>query len=390
MENGSNNFHLIIVAAGKGERAGGPVPKQYAQLGGRTVLRRTIEAFLPLPALASLRVVIAADHHSLYAQATDGLDLPSPIIGGQSRAESVRNGLDALQADANDIVLIHDAARPFIDSDDIRALLSAVGETGAATLGAPVADTLRRDDGHYVDRNGLFAIQTPQAFRLGMLRAALAAQDDLQATDESSIMTAQGVQVTLVPGKRSNFKITTPEDLAMAEALLTARTRFETRSGTGFDVHAFAAEDAEHIRICGLDIPHTRRLDGHSDADVGLHALTDALLGAMALGDIGQHFPPSDPQWKGASSDRFLRHAVDLVQKAGARIVNLDLTLICEAPKIGPHRTAMQAEIARICGLAPHRVSVKATTTERLGFTGRQEGIAAQAIANLELPYDPA
>ena len=282
------------------------------------------------------------------------------------------------------ILLIHDAARPFIDPVDILKVVHAVHENGAASLACAVTDTLRRQNGESVDRSGLWALQTPQGFHYGLIcRAHAQAQGKDSFTDDTGLVAALGHDVKMIPGNRANIKITTPEDWALAERL--AEQRMETRIGTGFDVHAFAPDKPGTIRLCGLDIPHDHGLEGHSDADVGLHALTDALLGALALGDIGQHFPSSDPQWKGAASDRFLKHAVDLVIQKGGRIVSLDLTLICEAPKVGPYREAMQQSIAAICNIDSSRVSVKATTTQKLGFTGRREGIAAQASASVEV-----
>ncbi len=266
---------------------------------------------------------------------------------------------------------------------DIARVAGSARKNGAACLAHPVADTLRRTDGVYVDRKNLWALQTPQGFTYDLIRRAH--EMGGEATDDTSLVAALGHNIEMVLGSARNIKITTPEDWTMA---LDMTRQKEIRTGTGFDVHAFAQDKRGKITLCGIEIPHDQGLEGHSDADAGLHALTDALLGALALGDIGQHFPPSDTQWKNASSDRFLKHAVDLVLARGGRIVNLDLTLICESPKIGPHRDAMRNRLAEICGIDPARVSVKATTTERLGFTGRREGIAAQASASIELPYD--
>jgi 2-C-methyl-D-erythritol 4-phosphate cytidylyltransferase/2-C-methyl-D-erythritol 2,4-cyclodiphosphate synthase len=378
-------FHALIVAAGRGSRLGGEIPKQYQNLNGKPLVRHSIEAFQSTPGLRSLTVVIAPEHAALYERAVGGLDLPEPVHGGAERNESVYRGLQALSHIRNDdIVLVHDAARPFIEPRHIMQVAAGAARHYAATLAAPVSDTLRRADGAYVDRKGLWSVQTPQGFHYGILRRAHEAAPAMAVTDDTGLVAALGHDVKMVEGSRRNMKITTADDMMLAEQMMNIP--METRTGTGYDVHAFGKTKTGTVRLCGLDIPHDFPLDGHSDADVGLHALTDALLGALALGDIGLHFPPSDPQWKGAASDRFLQHAVKLVQDKGARIVHLDLTLICEAPKIGPHREAMQTKIAEICGLSPGRVSVKATTTEQLGFTGRREGIAAQAAATIEVP----
>ena len=380
----------LIVAAGRGTRFGGPLPKQYAQLGARTVLYHTLLAFRTTPQIAASRVVIAAGDEPLYEAATAGLDLPAPVTGGASRQQSVLNGLEALATDAPDFVAIHDAARPFVRPADIAACLAEAAKPGTdgAILGVPVADTLKRIDKsgailETVPRLHLWRAQTPQVFRFGALLAAhravasLAESDATALTDDAAVAERADLRLVMVAGSEDNFKVTTSEDLQRA-------TRMETRTASGFDVHGFAPGNS--VMLGGVTIPHVQALAGHSDADVALHALTDAVLGTFGAGDIGKHFPPSDPQWRGASSDRFLRHAVDLLTARGGRIVHLDLTLICEAPRVGPHRDAMVTSIARIAGIAPDRVSVKATTTEGLGFTGRREGIAAQAIATVEIP----
>jgi len=377
----------LIVAAGRGSRFGGPLPKQYALLGAQTVLRRTLEVLRATAGIDRLQVVIAAGDEALYEAAVAGLDLPPPVIGGASRQRSVLNGLEALAADAPDLVAIHDAARPFVRTADIMAGLEAV-EPGVdgAVLGVPLADTLKRVDesgrlAGTVPREGLWRAQTPQVFRFARLlsahraAASLAGAEATALTDDAAVAEQAGLRLVMVPGHDDNRKLTTADDMPQT---------FETRTAFGFDVHGFAAGD--RVMLGGVAIPHTRALDGHSDADVALHALTDAVLGTIAAGDIGRHFPPSDPQWRGASSDRFLRHAVDLVRAAGGRVVHLDLTVVCEAPRVGPHREAMATTIAAIAGIEPGRVSVKATTTEGLGFTGRREGIAAQAVATVELP----
>ena len=379
----------LIVAAGRGSRFGGPLPKQYALLDGTPVLRRTLLAFRGVPGITGLRVVIAPGDDAPYGEATAGLDLPPPVAGGGSRQQSVLNGLEALSADPPDLVAIHDAARPFVRADDIAACLSAVAAPGidGAVLGVPLADTLKRvGDGsaitETVPRRDLWRAQTPQVFRFTELLAAhraaasLGAAEATALTDDAAVAERAGLKVVMVAGSEDNRKITTADDLHSAA--------METRTAFGFDVHGFSAGKA--VMLGGIAIPHSQALAGHSDADVALHALTDAVLGTISAGDIGKHFPPSDPQWRGASSDRFLRHAVELVTARQGRIVHLDLTIVCEAPKVGPHRDAMARSIADIAGITADRVSVKATTTEGLGFTGRREGIAAQAVATVELP----
>ncbi len=380
---------VLIVAGGRGVRAGGGVPKQYRALGGRTVLRRTVARFLGHPGVARVQVAIHADDRALYDAAVGDLALAPPVIGGASRQETVRLGLEALAADgAETVVLVHDAARPFVPAELIDRVIAASVADGAAVPALPVSDTLKRADGAgrvvgTESRDGLYGAQTPQGFRLAPLIAAhrAAAAQHLEATDDAAVMEAAGHPVTLVGGDAQNVKLTSAADFARAEAWLTAHR--ETRVGTGFDVHRFAPGD--RVTLCGVAIPHDRGLAGHSDADVGLHALTDAVLGAVGAGDIGDHFPPSDPRWKGADSAAFLRHALDLAAERGGVPVHLDVTLIAQAPKIGPHRAAMRTRIAEIAGLAPERVSVKATTTEGLGFTGRGEGIAAQAAVTLAI-----
>ena len=380
----------LIVAAGRGSRFGGPVPKQYALVGGKLVLRWTLEALQAAPGISALRVVIAAEDRSTYDAAVAGLALEPPFDGGATRQRSVLNGLEALAASAPDFIAIHDAARPFVGAAEIATCLSAAQASGVdgAVLGVPLTDTLKRvDDRGAIDatvpRAQLWRAQTPQIFRFDKLLAAhraAAALSDIEATaltDDAAVAERAGLRIVMVAGREENRKITTAEDLRQAE-------KMETRTAFGFDVHGFGPGKA--VMLGGVSIVHTHTLAGHSDADVALHALTDAVLGAIGAGDIGKHFPPSDPQWRGVSSDRFLKHAVDLVNARGGRIVHLDLTIVCEAPRIGPHRDALVARIARIAGIALDRVSVKATTTEGLGFTGRREGIAANAIATVEIP----
>jgi 2-C-methyl-D-erythritol 4-phosphate cytidylyltransferase/2-C-methyl-D-erythritol 2,4-cyclodiphosphate synthase len=392
----NNGFTVLIVAAGKGERAGNGLPKQYRKIAGKPLLRHTLEAFLATPGVRDIAVVIAPGHESLYKEAAEGLDLLPPIHGGDDRSSSVFNGIKALShLKDEDILLIHDAARPFIAPHLIGEIAAATHAHGAACPALPVPDTLLRSPippslreglgggSDYVDRNNLNTLQTPQGFRYSLIKSAHE-QAQGSATDDTVLVAKAGHAVHLVPGSRRNFKITYEEDFAMAEALLSGS--FETRTGTGYDVHAFDANKPGPVRICGIDLPHDHALAGHSDADVGLHAVTDAILGALAEGDIGQLFPPSDMQWKGADSSIFLKEAMRRCALRGGRITHLDITLICEAPKIGPHREAMQKRVAEICGLTPDRVGIKATTSEGLGFTGRREGIAAQAVATLELP----
>ncbi|MDJ0950491.1 MAG: bifunctional 2-C-methyl-D-erythritol 4-phosphate cytidylyltransferase/2-C-methyl-D-erythritol 2,4-cyclodiphosphate synthase [Alphaproteobacteria bacterium] len=376
----------LIVAAGRGQRLGGEVPKQYRMLAGAPLLRWTARAFLDHPEVSAVRAVIHQDDRALYETAVAGLDLLPPVKGGASRQDSCRLGLESLAALAPKTVLIHDGARPFVDAAIIGRTKAALRTHAGAVAAIPVVDTLKREsDGRAsdtVDRAGLWRAQTPQGFRFEDILAAHreAAGDSL--TDDAAVAERAGLEVALVMGGEDNFKITTEQDLARAERLLGGAMG-ETRTGFGFDVHRFAPGD--HVMLCGVKIPHEQGLAGHSDADVGLHALTDAVLGAIGAGDIGSHFPPSDPQWKGAPSDIFLARAAELIAGTGGRIVAVDLTVICEAPRIRPHHAAMVERVAEILGLERGRVSVKATTTEGLGFTGRGEGIAAQAVATVRL-----
>ena len=364
----------LIVAAGSGSRAGGAIPKQYAHVGGKALLAHAYAAFAGHPAVDEVVVVIAAGAEPLAAAA---LGPVRTIVGGAMRRESVARGLAAIEADR---VLVHDAARPFVPAQVIDRILAALDTSEGAIPGLAVADTLVRD-GSVVSRDGLFRVQTPQGFRLPALRAAHAGWPaDEEATDDAQMVQRLGGSVALVQGDAMLDKVTHPQDFAAAEAKIA----WETRSASGFDVHRLEA--GEELWLGGVLIPHDKGLSGHSDADVGLHALTDALLGTIAAGDIGTHFPPSDPQWKGADSAQFLQHAATLIADKGGRIDFVDLTLICEAPKIGPHREAMRTRIGALLGLSEDRVSIKATTTERLGFTGRGEGIAAQAVATVSLP----
>ena len=371
----------LIVAAGKGERLGGGVPKQYRLLGGKPVLRWAVESVLGHPAVRSTRVVIGKGQQEVAQAALAGLDVGPLIEGGAERADSVRAGLDAIAGDA---VLVHDAARPFCPSAVVDRLISQLEFFEGAAPVLPVSDTLARAGGTLgepLDRSGLVRVQTPQAFRLDALRQAYAAWAGEAPTDETTVARAAGLNVAMVEGDPALDKLTTPADFDRAAERLAGS--LSPRTGTGFDVHAFSGEGP--VMLGGIAVPHTRGLAGHSDADVVLHAITDALLGAGGLGDIGEHFPPSDPQWKGASSDRFLAHAAALLRSKGAILDHVDCTVIAEEPKVGPYRAAMRERIAGILGIALDQVSVKATTTEGLGFTGRREGVAAQAVASIRI-----
>jgi 2-C-methyl-D-erythritol 4-phosphate cytidylyltransferase/2-C-methyl-D-erythritol 2,4-cyclodiphosphate synthase len=373
----------LIVAAGKGERLGGGVPKQYRLLGGKPVLRWAVEALIRHPAIKSTRVVIAKEQQESAAGALEGLDVGQFIEGGADRADSVRAGLSAIDGDA---VLVHDAARPFCPPSVVDRLIAQLEFFDGAAPVLPVGDTLSRAAdklGEPVDRTGLVRVQTPQAFRLDALKLAYSAWAGNSPTDETTVLTAAGMDVATVAGDPALEKLTTPADFDRAEGWLASR--MIPRTGIGFDVHAFSGEGP--VMLGGISVPHARGLAGHSDADVVLHAITDALLGAGGLGDIGEHFPPSDSRWKGASSDLFLRHAVEMLRSKGAIIDHVDCTIIAEEPKVGPHRQAMRESIAQIAGLRPDQVSIKATTTEHLGFTGRREGMGAQAVASIRMGF---
>jgi 2-C-methyl-D-erythritol 4-phosphate cytidylyltransferase/2-C-methyl-D-erythritol 2,4-cyclodiphosphate synthase len=390
---------FLVVAAGRGSRAGSGGPKQYRELGGRQVLTRTLEALLGGAPHARALVVIHADDRDLYEAAVAPLAkhlrarLLAPVVGGAARQESVRNGLAALAGvcGADDLVLIHDAARPFASPALLARAEAAAREKGAAIPGIAVVDTIKQiaEDARIVatpPRARLRAVQTPQAFRFGLIHKAheaARAEGASELTDDAAVAEWAGHCVFVFQGEEENGKLTTLEDFVRAETKLINDLP-DIRIGMGFDVHALGAGD--HVWLGGVKIPHDQGLVGHSDADVLLHAITDAVLGAIANGDIGAHFPPSDEKWRGASSDRFLAHAVALVAAKGGRVAHIDATLMCERPKVGPHRDAIRARIAEIMGLPLDRVAVKATTTEKLGFTGRQEGIAAQAVATVRLP----
>ena len=372
----------VIVAAGRGDRAGGDIPKQYRRLLGKPVLRWSVEA-LRAADVEEIVLAIAPEHADLCRAATEGLGLRT-VLGGATRTASVRAGLAAIER--ADAIFIHDAARPGLSPSIVGALVKAIeeGADGAAPA-LLVADSLRRVDASQrivgeVERDALVRVQTPQAFRADVLRAAYAAiSDDASFTDDLAVVRAHGGVCVTVPGDARLMKLTYPEDFDLLERIMGERI---VCVGNGVDAHRFG--DGDHVTLCGVQIPHSKGLVGHSDADAGWHALVDAILGALGEGDIGAHFPPSDPRWKGADSERFLRHAVQLADAAGARILHVDVTLLCERPKIGPHRDRMRQRTAEVLGLPIERVSVKATTTERMGFLGREEGLAAQATATLD------
>ncbi|HET6388154.1 bifunctional 2-C-methyl-D-erythritol 4-phosphate cytidylyltransferase/2-C-methyl-D-erythritol 2,4-cyclodiphosphate synthase [Hyphomicrobium sp.] len=388
----------LIVAAGRGTRAAsgaGSGPKQYAVIGGTAVLTRAIEAFARHPEVDEIKVVIHADDAELYERAAEGAGagkLSKPAIGGPSRQASVLRGLEALAPGAPDLVLIHDAARPFVSSTTISKVIAALNSKSAALAALPVTDTLKRSGGdglitETVARAGLWRAQTPQGFHFAPIIEAhrAAAEKELDTfTDDAAIAEWAGLGVAVVEDSAANIKITTAEDIELADQQMT-RT-LEPRTGTGFDVHCFC--EGDHVWLGGVKIPHTHKLEGHSDADVVLHALTDALLGTIGDGDIGQHFPPSDPKWKGAASRQFLEDAARRIREIGGRIGNVDITVLAEAPRIGAHRPAMQALIGEVLGLPANRIGIKATTMEGMGFVGRREGIAAMASATVFVPAE--
>ncbi len=387
----------LLVAAGKGIRAGGGLPKQYRKLGNWAVMHHTVGRFFACPAITHLRVVYNDDHEALYKEALADLlgdpRLLVPVTGGAERQDSVRLGLESLHDLEPDVVLIHDAVRPYVTPELITEVIETALDQGGAIPALPVVDTLKRAGAdnkiaETVDRRGLWRAQTPQGFRYDAILAAHRDAKGQVLTDDAAVAEFAGLTIALVNGDPANIKFTTQDDFIAADQPQMQRadiasSRTDIRVGSGFDVHRFGPGD--HVTLCGVDIPHDKGLAGHSDADAGLHALTDALLGTIGAGDIGDHFPPTDEQWKGAPSDLFLNHAQELVKQAGGTLLNLDVTLICERPKIKPHREAMRARVAEITGIDVSRVSVKATTTEMLGFTGRGEGIAAQATATVRI-----
>lgn len=388
----SKTVAALVLAAGRGLRSGGGIPKQYRSVGGKPVIRRSLELFLRHPRVGAVQPVVHPDDRPLFETATGGLRFLEPVYGGATRQGSVLAGLDALEKSNPDIVLVHDAARPFASPQLLDRAIEAATHSGAAIPAIAVTDTIKAVDESgrvtkTVDRSVLRAVQTPQAFDYRRLLEAhrAAARDKLQDfTDDAALVEWAGMSVATFEGETGNMKLTTAEDFTKAAA-----AEFDglgdIRSAMGFDVHTFGPGD--HVTLGGVRIAHDRAISGHSDADVALHALVDAILGALADGDIGSHFPPSDPQWRGASSDRFLKFAVDRVAQRGGRIAHLDMTIVCEAPKIGPHRDAIRARVAEIAGVGIDRVSIKATTNEKLGFIGRREGIVAYANATIRLPW---
>ena len=387
----------LIVAGGRGKRAqrgDGQPPKQYRDLCGQSILARALQPFLDHPRISNVLTVIGSEDRALYTSAVGRLPagLSDPVLGGETRQASVAAGLEALTMAKPDFVLIHDAARPFVTGELIDRVIDGIVELGSVIPAVPVADTLKRAgaDGHLLDtvsRDGLYHAQTPQGFRFSEILAAHRRAKDKgwkDLTDDAAVAEASGIRVCLVAGDRRNLKITSAEDIDLAEQSLRAQKAArlpDVRVGNGFDVHRLVAGD--HVWLCGVRIPHTHGLEGHSDADVGLHAVTDALFGALAEGDIGTHFPPTDATWKGAASHIFLKHAADMVHSRDGIVSHVDITLVCEAPRIGPHVASMRSAVAEILDIAPQRVSVKATTSEGLGFAGRREGIAALATATV-------
>jgi 2-C-methyl-D-erythritol 4-phosphate cytidylyltransferase / 2-C-methyl-D-erythritol 2,4-cyclodiphosphate synthase len=386
----------VIVAAGRGLRAGADLPKQFRPIGGAPMVRQSLVMLNEHPEVACVQPVIHPDDVQMFRASAVGLDLLPPVFGGATRQASVRAGLEALLARAPQIVLVHDAARPFASADLVARAIEAARRSGAAIPGLPVTDTVKSVDADNritgtIERASLRTVQTPQAFAFDALlaahrKAAAAGREDF--TDDAALAEWAGLPVSVFAGEAGNIKMTTPDDFARAQATPFAAqfaSLGDVRTGTGIDVHAFAPGD--HVTLGGVRIPHGQALTGHSDADVVLHALTDAILGALADGDIGVHFPPSDPQWRGASSDRFVAFALDRLAQRGGRIGHIDINIVCEAPRIGPHRDAMRDNIARLAGIDAGRVAVKATTSEKLGFTGRGEGIVAYATATVRLPW---
>lgn len=384
----------VIVAGGSGFRAGGELPKQYQMIGGKPMLWWTLNAFLDHPGVTHVQCVISADHEALYRAATEGLSGVSVCHGGSTRQESCRAGIAACLATDCSKVLIHDAARPFVSGDLISHIIAELDRGDAVIPGLPIADTVKHAPGgliqRTVDREGLWSVQTPQGFRLKAIHDAHESAFRNQVaglTDDASVAEAFGMRVRVIAGRAANRKVTTGEDLQQANALLSSAhlaQLLDIRMGQGIDFHEFTK--GKSVTLCGVSIPHSQALKGHSDADAAMHALTDAIFGAIGEGDIGVHFPPSDMQWKGAPSSIFLRKAVDLVSVRGGVIANADITILAEAPKIGPHVPAMKACLAPLLGLSADRIAIKATTTEKLGSIGRKEGLAAFAIATVRLP----
>ena len=380
---------VIIVAAGRGHRFGGEMPKQYRNLNGRAVLRHSLGVFCAHPAVSCVRTVIHPDDEALYNAAAEGLPVLPPVYGGATRQDSVRLGLESLKDEAPDIVLIHDGARPFVDFGIINRVIDRAEKGDGAVPALPVTDTIKTavktPEGALkiektVDRSALWRVQTPQAFPFKDILNAHEKAKGRELTDDAAVAEEAGLSVILVKGTEENIKITTSDDLTRAEERCSQKLP-DIRTATGFDVHKF--EEGSFVTLCNVKVPHDMGLNGHSDADVALHALTDALLGAAGSGDIGLHFPPSDNKWKGADSAQFLQYAVSLLKGLGGKILNADVTLICERPKIGPYRLQMTERLSELLEISASRISIKATTTEKLGFTGRKEGIAAQACVSV-------
>ena len=385
---------VVILAAGSGSRAQTELPKQYMTIGGIVVLRRSIEAFLRLPEVKLVQLVIAKGDEELYHRATTGLNLPVPVLGGLTRQISVLAGLEALEKHDESIstVLIHDGARPFANNELIKRVIDKVASTGGGAIPAlPVSDTLKKADNGLIsatiEREGLWQAQTPQAFPFLAILNAHKKAIGKNLTDDAAIAENAGLAVHICQGSAENIKLTHPEDFKKAEQQLSGDSNSETRTGFGIDVHKLVSHsDKNGVVLCGVNITHDKSLEGHSDADVALHAITDALLGAMSAGDIGDHFPPSEAKWKGVSSDVFLKHAQTLLTAKAGRIINMDLSIVCEAPKIAPYRLKMRQNVANMLNLSLDRISVKATTSEKLGFMGRGEGILAEAVVNISIP----
>jgi 2-C-methyl-D-erythritol 4-phosphate cytidylyltransferase/2-C-methyl-D-erythritol 2,4-cyclodiphosphate synthase len=384
----------VVVAGGSGLRVGGENPKQYQEIGGKPVIWWTLKAFLDHPGIARVQAVIAEGHETMFREATADLSLPAPVVGGSTRQESCRAGLEALISTRPAKVLIHDAARPFASRDLISHVIAWLDRYRAVVPGLPVAETLKLAPGGIikatVDRSAMWTAQTPQGFSFDDILAAhrkAVVSGAANLTDDAAVAEHAGIEVAMIPGRTENQKLTTAQDMQNADRILLRR-RYEelpdVRVGQGFDIHPFT--DGRRVTLCGVTIPHDRALLGHSDADAAMHALTDAIFGALGEGDIGVHFPPGDDRWKGMPSSHFLGRAVDSVRARGGIIANVDITILAEAPKIAPHVPAMKALLASLLDLAPARIAIKATTMERLGALGRSEGIAALAIATVRLP----
>lgn len=376
----------LILAAGRGHRMSRGTPKQYLDVGGITILRRTVNVFLKNPTIDLIQVIIHPDDRELYETAVGDIGLPEPVLGGKTRQNSVLNGLEAIGKHFPEYVYIHDAARPFLEQKTLNSLICEVDKSGAVIPALRIRDTIKcitEETIHStLDRDYLYCAQTPQAFRYKAIFMAHRRFENINFTDDSAIAEKAGLKVRIIEGLENNFKITTKEDLNKAN-IMTKKYYTDVRIGYGVDVHAF--DKGDHVILGGVKIPHTMSLKGHSDADVAIHAITDAVLGAIAAGDIGEHFPPSDPEWKNISSDVFLKHAVNLVAKKKGIINSIDITIVCEEPKIGPYRDLIRSNISKIMDFDIDRISIKATTTERLGFTGKGQGIMVHAVATIKL-----